>query len=85
MAGTAGLDNNTLKLLDLGLGPSVAPELFAVSEWISHTHTLLDHDDSWILYLSLGELARALVLAVAQEFDDAALVRRETGLAGDAG
>ena len=30
-----------------------------------------------LLYLPLGEFARALVLAVAQEFDDAALVRGE--------
>jgi hypothetical protein len=35
-----------------------------------------EHPDVYT-YLSLGELASPLVLAVAEEFDDAALVRRE--------
>lgn len=48
--GTAGLGDDALELIDLGLGAAEG------------TETLL------------GQLAGTLVLAVAEEFDDAALV-----------
>jgi hypothetical protein len=53
VTGSAGLGDDSLEFVDLGLGTAESTEPL------------------------LGQLARALVLAVAQQFNDAALVRGE--------
>jgi hypothetical protein len=55
VTGSAGLGDDSLEFVDLGLGTAESTEPL------------------------LGQLARALVLAVAQQFNDAALVRGEAG------
>lgn len=86
MSRAAGLGDDTLELVDLLLGTAEGTELrsgvlayltfrcfFACRLRLSGTYSLL------------GELAGALVTAVAQEFDDATLVggeaRRRSSLA----
>ena len=70
VAGTARLGDDAVHVLDLRLGTAEGVQLPRVS---GHPGRAVS-DNS---YLFLGELARALVLAVAEQFDDAALIGSE--------
>ena len=85
MAGAAGLGDDALHLLDLALGAGEGSELervvlaFFFLAWMGASPWGGEVASDIYPYPLLGELTGALVLAVAEELDDAALVGGEAG------
>ena len=78
MASTARLGNDPLELVDLCLGALEGTELHCMLAIEVEQSTSRKGGEEGAIYPLLGELAGALVSAVAEEFNDAALVGSES-------
>lgn len=75
MAGTAGLGNDALELVNLLLGTTESSEL---SRKVSIRFVTKEHEEAQVSYPLLGELAGTLVLGVAEQLDHALLIGGKT-------